>query len=92
MILLIVYLKITQVQVLACQVVVCVGAYGLNNYSNDAFKDWLDLYNRNVGSDPSKGERANVVDYVNRCKDVAGYEYLKKTKAAESSTNTIKPQ
>jgi len=60
----------------------------LSNYTNDAFTNWLNaLYVRNAGSDPNKSERANVIDYVNRCKNVSGYEYLKNTKAHIEETN-----
>jgi hypothetical protein len=59
--------------------------YGnLNNYSDTKFVEWLNvLYDRNSGNDPSKGERVNVVDYVNRCKDDSNNLFLKDTKAAK---------
>jgi hypothetical protein len=43
------------------------------------------LYNRNAGSNVIQSERANVIDYVNRCKSIAGYEYLSKTLAGLAS-------
>ena len=59
---------------------------GLNTYNDTQLVWWLDaLYDRNAGSDPNRSERANVVDYVNRCKNVKGYEYLKNTKAYKAS-------
>jgi len=57
------------------------GAYnygGLNTYNDEQTVGWLKaLYDRNAGSNPQKGERANVYDYYQRCKDFPGYEYLK---------------
>jgi len=63
------------------------GSYGgLNTYNDTQLVGWLDaLYDRNIGSDPNRSERVNVVDYVNRCKNVKGYEYLKNTKAYKAS-------
>ena len=58
----------------------------LNTYNDTQLVGWLDaLYDRNIGSDPNRSERVNVVDYVNRCKNVKGYEYLKNTKAYKAS-------
>lgn len=58
----------------------------INTYDDNKFIDWLDsLYNRNAGSNPLQSERANVIDYVNRCKSIAGYEYLSKTLAGIAS-------
>jgi hypothetical protein len=52
---------------------------GLNNYNSDQLREWLDhLYNRNNG-DSSTGERANVIDYVKRCKSFPNYSYLSQT-------------
>ena len=67
------------------------GAYsGLFNYNDNQTVDWLDhLYDRNAGNDPKRSERENVVDYVNRCKNVAGYEYLKNTKAHKTAQAAI---
>lgn len=59
---------------------------GLSGYNDTQFVGWLDaLYDRNAGSDPNRSERVNIVDYVNRCKNVKGYEYLKNTKAYKAS-------
>jgi len=59
-----------------------IGQGGLPNYDNNQFVAWLDtLYDINRGSDPSRSDRVNVVDYVSRCNNAKGYEYLKNTKA-----------
>jgi hypothetical protein len=56
---------------------------GLNNYSPADLRGWLDtLYNRNKG-DSSTGERANVVDYVKRCKSFPNYSHLSQTIAGK---------
>jgi len=47
---------------------------GLASTTNQQFKDWLKtLYDRNGGGT----EREAVTDYINRCKGVAGYEFVK---------------
>jgi len=60
---------------------------GLNTYNDKPqFVGWLDaLHDRNAGNDPMKGERFNVVDYVNRCKNEPGYSFLNDTKAAKNT-------
>lgn len=51
---------------------------GLETYSPEDLKIWLQaLYNRNTGSNPNKGEAANIYDYWNRCRNVPGYEFLR---------------
>ena len=55
---------------------------GLQNYDNNAFKNWLrQLYYRDGGFQPTKNskksERYVTYDYYNRCKDKPGNEYLK---------------
>ena len=47
---------------------------GLASSTNDQFKNWLKaLYDRNGGGT----EREAVTDYINRCKGVVGYEFVK---------------
>ena len=47
---------------------------GLDSYTPQQLKDWLRaLYNRDGG----KMERAAVTDYIIRCKDRSGYEFLR---------------
>ena len=56
---------------------------GLNNYSTDQLREWLDkLYNSNKG-DSSTGERSNVIDYVKRCKSFSNYSFLNNTIAGK---------
>jgi len=63
---------------------------GLFNYTDSQFTGWLDaLYDRNAGSDPNRSERVNVVDYVKRCRNVPGYDYLKNTKAHKAEQDAI---
>jgi len=51
---------------------------GLAGYDASGLTGWLQaLYNRNYGSNPAKGEAANVYNYWNKCKSVPGYEFLK---------------
>lgn len=51
---------------------------GLYSYDQKALEGWLKaLYERDGGSDKTKSERANVADYVDRCKSETGYEFLK---------------
>jgi hypothetical protein len=51
---------------------------GLNRYSQGQFTNWLtELYNRDLGKDKSKSEAPNVYEYIQRCKDVPGYEFLR---------------
>ena len=62
-----------------------IGLGGLPTYDDNQFIGWLDaLYDKNAGSDPNRSERVNVVDYVSRCINVDGYEYLKNTKAYQA--------
>ena len=55
---------------------------GLNSYDTTGLGNWLTtLYNRDGGNATVKAalksEKYNVYDYYNRCKDYAGYEFLK---------------
>lgn len=50
---------------------------GLASYDTSGITGWLqELYNRNFGDNPAKGEAANVYQYWNKCKSVPGYEFL----------------
>ena len=52
---------------------------GLQSYNSGQLESWLQaLYNRNLGSDRSRGEAANVYHYWNTCKNTPGYEFLQK--------------
>ena len=54
-------------------------ASGIAGYNDQQFSTWLtDLYNRNQGNDPSRGEATNVFQYWSTCKNAPGYEFLKK--------------
>jgi hypothetical protein len=49
----------------------------LNSYSPEALNDWLKtLYNRDMGVNKLASEAINVHEYVDRCKDLDGYEFL----------------
>jgi hypothetical protein len=54
-------------------------ASGLRNYNREQLAGWLgELYNRNGGINNSRGEKANVRQYWNTCKNAPGYEFLQK--------------
>ena len=49
----------------------------LNSYSPETLNDWLkQLYNRDMGVNKLASEAINVHEYVDRCKDLDGYEFL----------------
>ena len=51
---------------------------GLNSYDQPTFTNWLQtLKNRNNGNVPGKKEADNVMEYVNRCKNTPGLDFLK---------------
>ena len=54
----------------------------LNNYNEDDLNNWLKtLYNRDMGVNKLASEAINVNEYVERCKDVDGYEFLNRVEA-----------
>ena len=54
----------------------------LNNYNPDDLNNWLKtLYNRDMGNNKLASEAVNVNEYVERCKDVDGYEFLNRVEA-----------
>ena len=53
------------------------GASLLNTYTMEGLSSWLrELYNRDIGINKLESEAMNVHEYVDRCKDVDGYEFL----------------
>jgi hypothetical protein len=49
----------------------------LKKYNQGEFVNWLNtLKNRDMGANKLTSEAANVIEYVNRCKDVDDYEFL----------------
>jgi hypothetical protein len=49
----------------------------LKDYNEQALTDWLKaLYNRDMGVNKLASEAVNVNEYIQRCKDVDGYEFL----------------
>ena len=49
----------------------------LKDYNEQGISEWLKtLYNRDMGINKLESEAVNVNEYVQRCKDVDGYEFL----------------
>jgi hypothetical protein len=49
----------------------------LKDYSDQQLSEWLKtLYNRDIGVNKLASEAVNVNEYIQRCKDVDGYEFL----------------
>jgi hypothetical protein len=49
----------------------------LNSYTPEVLNDWLkQLYNRDMGVNKLASEAVNVHEFVDRCKDLDGYEFL----------------
>jgi len=50
---------------------------GLKSYSQPTFTNWLDtLYRRDSGVNKLTSEAINVNEYVQRCKELDGYDFL----------------
>ena len=65
---------------------------GLNTYNQDQLVNWLQaLYNRDEGTDRSRGEAANVYQYWNTCKNAPGYEFLQKLNFTCPYSSSLNP-
>jgi hypothetical protein len=67
-------------------------AYNISGYNQDQLKNWLDtLYRRDSGVNKLTSEAANVNEYIQRCKEVDGYEFLAGIPAPNPYVPTTKP-
>ncbi len=65
---------------------------GLKSYSQPTFTSWLDtLYKRDSGVNKLASEAVNVNEYVQRCKEVDGYEFLGNIPLPNPYIPTTKP-
>jgi hypothetical protein len=65
---------------------------GLKSYSGQTFTNWLNtLYRRDSGVNKLASEAVNVNEYVQRCKEVDGYEFLGNIPLPNPYIPTTKP-
>ena len=66
--------------------------FNILGYNQDALNLWLtNLANRDIGNDKLTSEEANVREYINRCKDIDGYEFLSNISLPTAYVPTTKP-
>jgi len=60
----------------------------LGKFNQNQFKDWLkNTYDSNYGSiNGDKSDASNVYEYVQRCKNVSGFEYLQDLRLADPNS------
>jgi hypothetical protein len=64
----------------------------LKTYTDDQLVNWLNLvYKRDLGADKLVSDAVSVNNYVDRCKDVDGYEFLSRVNAPVPYKPTSKP-
>ena len=62
------------------------------DYNEDGLKQWLAvLANRDLGNNKLTSEEANVREYIDRCKEVDGYEFLSNVSLPIPYVATTKP-
>jgi hypothetical protein len=67
-------------------------AYNIAGYNQDQLKNWLDtLYRRDSGANKLTSEAVNVNEYIQRCKEVDGYEFLAGVSLPNPYIPTTKP-
>jgi hypothetical protein len=64
----------------------------VKDYNEQGLSEWLKtLYNRDIGVNKLASEAVNVNEYVQRCKDVDGYDFLASVNAPNPYIPTNKP-
>jgi hypothetical protein len=66
--------------------------FNIVGFNQDGLNQWLtQLANRDLGNDKLTSEEANVREYINRCKEVDGYEFLSNVTLPIPYVATTKP-